>query len=130
MLKCCGKFKPDETWFLKSTDEFYARRMLSGHCPECGTWVVAEFKKRYSDGEIVTDIAKKQRKAQALYNKCKKDLNYKHSGIIQRGTRMKGSFIHGANKEIHNCLGKVIAIRQRAVNLNGDKSLIKEITIK
>lgn len=127
MITCHGKFEPSEIWYLKDNEECYNRRMEKGICPICDKEVVMVFGKRFNNQSDKIQRAVK-RKAEILFDKCKKELDYKYSGITRNGSKFNATFYYGLNKEIHRN-GKIIAIKQYALNHNDKGSLIKELKV-
>ena len=129
-MRHCGKFTPDDTYYLKETN-LYTYRMLSiGFCPICGKPVAELYQIRF-DGKpereswvgVDANLKVISISGDILYSV--KSLNYK---LTKQKSKPYG-WRYGINtSSVNNKTGKV-TIRQYASDFYGNKEIVKKITV-
>lgn len=109
-IRHCGYDNPvTETWFLIDNSV-----ILFSFCEICKK-KIATF-----GGKIFVDA-----KVEKLRKKYKKHVNYKD---FDTPSIRNWGFVFGVNVEIHDCKGRIRAIKQKAKDFFGCENLIKEIS--
>lgn len=126
-VHCNLKFRADEIKFLYDKDNFIKRKLKIGRCPVCDKLVARLIETRIQDNQVFDTVYTKG-KAEKIINQLSDEVAYSSLDNIPANKTLYG-FRYGENREVKNKKTGEITLVQKACDFNGNKELVKKISL-